>query len=108
LPRGKKATEAIVSEKSDDPVAFVVALARAARDEGIKILRVGDIHLEMVVVRNPLAEEAAQAAAKQTSQTQVTTGDGSSPKAGWMDAMGNAEPVLKRVPVRLPRRKDPS
>lgn len=74
-----------------DQIALVKKLAEVCRNEGVRRVRVGDIELELAVVRNPLAEEKPA--------LRVPTEEKPDKKPGekdWQDAFGGPLPVKRR------------
>lgn len=82
-----------MSDAPADDIAFVRRLMVAAREEGCRRVRVGDVEVEMAVVRNPLAEQQELALAEQRKAKQA---EPRQPHDDYLDAMGNQKPVLRR------------
>jgi hypothetical protein len=83
-----------VPDSTNDSVEFLVSLARACRDEGIRRARVGDVEIEMAVVKNPIAEAAAKDLQGRAKDRKQGAPDQVQVHGDWEDAFGSSVPVL--------------
>lgn len=73
---------------NDSTLGFIAQLAELCRNQGVRRCRVGEVELELAVVRNPIADGAVKTAPVERPSLRPGESD-------WADAMGGL-PVVRK------------